>query len=308
MSTLRELLDDYLAMRRSLGFKLHSEGIALLSFVGFMEREQADSIRLDHALAWAKLPTAAHPVWWAHRLGFVRGFARYCRAFDERTEIPPSPLLPFPRRSPNPYFFTDENIATLLQDALRLPTRDALTNHTYHCLFGLLSVTGLRIGEALALSVDDVELDQGILTLRSTKFGKSRQVPLHPTSVAVMADYRRRRDQFLAGRAVCHWFVNPQGARLGYDSVSNVFQRLTAALPDQRGRRRPRLHDLRHHFAIATVVRWYQEEQDVERRLPVLSAFLGHVEVRDTFWYLSACPQLLEAAKDRLEHHWEGVA
>jgi len=308
MSTLRELLHDYLAVRRALGFKLHSEGTALLAFVGFMEQEQADTIRTDLALAWAKLPMAVQPVRWAQRLSYVRGFARYCRAFDESTEIPPSQLLPFPHRSPMPYSFTEGNIETLLQGALRLPAKDGLVNYTYHCLFGLLSVAGLRIGEALALTVRDVDLDEGLLTIRSTKFGKSRLVPLHTTSVAVLADYRQRRDRFLAGHAVCNWFINAQGTHLKYDNVSDVFHRLTAAFPDQSRRRRPRLHDLRHHFAIATVVRWYREGQDVERRLPVLSAFLGHVEVRDTYWYLSACPELLGAAKERLEGRWEGVS
>lgn len=308
MSTLREMLNDYLAMRRALGFKLHSDGTGLSAFVGFMEEQQADSIRTDLALAWAKQPTAVRPEQWARRLGFVRGFARYCRAFDERTEIPPSQLLPFPRRSPKPYFFTDGDIETLLQGASRLPAKDELANHTYHCLFGLLSVAGLRIGETLALTVDDVDLDEGILTLRSTKFGKSRLVPLHATSVAVLADYRRRRDHFMAGRAASHWFVDTQGNHLSYDSVRAVFHRLTATLPGQSGRRRPRLHDLRHHFALSTVARWYREEQDVERRLPILSAFLGHVEVRDTYWYLSACPELLGAAKERLERRWESVS
>jgi integrase len=306
MSRLRVLLHDYLAMRRALGFKLQNDGTALLAFVDFMEREQADTIRTDLALAWAKLPMEVQPRRWAQRLSYVRGFARYCRAFDEGTEVPPPQLLPVPRRSPRPYFFTDENIETLLQAALQLPAKDELANHTYHCLFGLLSVTGLRIGEALALTVDDVDLDQGILTLRSTKFGKSRLVPLHATSLAVLTDYRHRRDGFLAGRAVTHWFINAQSTRLSYDSVSDVFHRLTATLPEQSGRRRPRLHDLRHHFAITTVVRWYREGQDVERQLPVLSAFLGHVEVRDTYWYLSARPELLEAAKERLERRWEG--
>lgn len=308
MSTLRELLHDYLTMRRALGFKLHTEGTGLSTFVGFMEQQQADAIRTDLALIWAKQPTAVRPEQWARRLGFVRGFARYCQAFDERTEIPPSQLLPFPHRSPTPYFFTDENIETLLQGALRLPAKDELANHTFHCLFGLLSVAGLRIGEALALTVDDVDLDEGILTLRSTKFGKSRLVPLHATSMAVLADYRRRRDHFLADRAAPYWFINAKGNRLSYDNVSDVFHHLTTALPDQSGRRRPRLHDLRHHFAISTVVRWYREGQDVERQLPVLSAFLGHVEVRDTYWYLSACPELLGVAKERLERRWEGVS
>jgi integrase len=307
MSRLRELLRDYLTMRRALGYKLHCDGTALLAFVNFMEQKQAETIHTDLALAWAKLPKSAQPVRWANRLSFVRGFARYCQAFDERTEIPPSHLLPSPRRSPRPYFFTSENIESLLQGALQLQARDELTNHTYHCLFGLLSVAGLRIGEALALAVDDVDLDEGILALHSTKFGKSRLVPLHATSVEVLADYRRRRDRFLAGRAVRHWFINAQGRRLHYDSVNDAFHRLTAELPEQSRRCRPRLHDLRHYFAIATVVRWYREGQDVEQRLPVLSAFLGHVEVRNTYWYLSARPELLDAAKERLERRWEGV-
>lgn len=308
MSRLRELLRDYLAMRRALGFKLHSDGTALLSFVGFMEDEQADIIRTDLALIWAKKCTSTRPERWATRLSFVRGFARYCRAFEERTEIPPSKLLPFPARSPSPYFFTNQDIETLLQGALRMPTKNEVINHSLHVLFGLLYVTGMRIGEALALTVDDIDLDDGILTLRSTKFGKTRQVPLHATTIAVLADYRRRREQFLAGRNMKRWFINAQGNRLGYDSVKNAFRRLTATLPDQPGRKRPRLHDLRHHFALSTLIRWYREGQDVERRLPVLSAFLGHVEVRDTYWYLSACPELLGTAKDRLERWWEGVS
>lgn len=307
MSRLRKLLRDYLAMRRALGFKLHCDGTALSAFVDFMEQKQAETIHTELALAWAKQPVGVQPVRWANRLCYVRGFARYCHAFDERTEIPPSGLLPVPRRSPKPYFLTSQDIENLLQGALQLPARDELTNHTYHCLFGLLSVAGLRIGEALALTVDDVDLDEGVLTLRSTKFGKSRLVPLHATSVEALTEYRRRRDRFLSGRSVCQWFINARGARLHYDSVNKAFHRLTAGLPEQSGRRRPRLHDLRHHFAIATVVRWYQEGQDVEQQLPVLSAFLGHVEVRDTYWYLSARPELLDAAKERLERRWEGV-
>ena len=305
MSTLRELLQDYLAMRRALGFKLRTEGTGLLSFVAFMEQAQADSISTDLALAWAKQPTSVQPNRWAQRLSYVRGFARYCSAIDPRTEIPPLGLLPFPHRRPSPYFFTDDDIDRLLQGALQLPAKEDFANHTLYCLFGLLSVSGLRICEALGLTLDDVDLDAGILTIRSTKFGKSRLVPLHATTVEVLTDYRERREQFLAGRQVPHWFVSVRGGRLGYDCVLRAFHRLTAGLPSQPGRSRPRLHDLRHHFALMTVVHWYRDGQDVERRLPVLSAFLGHVQVSDTYWYLSACPELLGAAKARLERHWE---
>ena len=307
MSTLRELLQDYLATRRAMGFKLRTDATGLLSFVAFMEQARADSITADLALAWAKQPTSVQPARWAQRLSYVRGFARYCSAIDPRTEIPPSGLLPFPHRRPSPYFFTDEDIERLLRDALQWPAQDGLANHTFSCLFGLLSVSGLRICEALGLTLDDVDLDEGILTISSTKFGKSRLVPLHATTVAVMADYRGRREHVLGGRRVPRWFVNARGGPLGYDTVRRAFHRLTAGLPSQPGRARPRLHDLRHRFALVTVVNWYRDGHDVQRRLPVLSAFLGHVQVSDTYWYLSACPELMQEAARRLDQRWEAA-
>lgn len=305
MSTLRELLQDYLSMRRALGFKLRAEGVGLLSFVAFMEQAQADTITTDLAIEWAKQPTSAQPTWWAQRLSYVRGFTRYCRAIEPRTEVPPLGLLPFSRQRPSPYFFTDDDIDHLLQGALQLPAKEGLANHTFYCLLGLLSVSGLRICEALGLTVDDVDLNESILTIRSTKFGKSRLVPLHTTTVEVLTDYGERREQFLAGRPVPHWFINAHGGRLSYDCARRAFRRLTVELPSQPGRSRPRLHDLRHRFALITLLHWYRDGQDVQRRLPVLAAFLGHVEVSDTYWYLSACPELLDAAKARLEQHWE---
>lgn len=305
MSTLRELLQNYLVMRRALGFKLHAEGIGLLSFVTFMEQTQADFISTNLALVWAKQPTMAQPIWWARRLGFVRGFARYCHAIDPRTKVPASGLLAFSRRRPSPYFLTDEDIDQLLQNALELQLKECFMNQTLYCLFGLLAVSGLRISEALSLTLNDVDLDQGILTIRSTKFGKSRLVPLHTTTVKVLVDYRKHRKQFLARRQISYWFVNALGGCLGYDCVHNAFRRLTDGMPKQTGRLRPRLHDLRHRFAMKTLLHWYRDEQDVEQRLPTLSAFLGHVQVSDTYWYLSACPELLGAAKNCLERHWE---
>ncbi len=305
MSTLRELLKDYLAMRRALGFQLHTDGTGLLSFVAFMEQGHAEYISTDLALTWARQPTSVQPARWAQRLRYVRGFAHYCRAIDPRTELPPLGLLPFSRQRPSPYFFTNDDIDCLLQGALAMPAKESFTNHTLYCVIGLLNVSGLRICEALGLNLDDVDLDEGILTIRATKFGKSRLVPLHETTIKVLADYRQLRDQFLAGHQVSHWFVNAQRESLGYDSVLRAFRRLTANMPSQPGRSRPRLHDLRHRFALMTLLHWYREGRDVQRLLPILSAFLGHVQVSDTYWYLSACPELLEAAKERLEHHWE---
>lgn len=310
MIMLRASLEDYLSLRRSLGFKFHSEGIALASFVAFMEQAKADWISVDLALAWAKTSTSIRPGRWAQRLSYIRGFARFCSAIDGRTEVPAPGLLPFCHHRPSPYFFTDDHIDSLLRGVLELPAKDALANHSLYCLFGLLSVSGLRICEALNLTATDVDLGDGILTIRSAKFGKSRKIPLHATTVKALADYQERRDQFLGGRQASNWFVNAQGTRLGYDVVLGAFHRLTqyAGLPTQLGRSRPRLHDLRHRFALKTLLNWYRDELDVEQRLPVLSAFLGHVEVNDTYWYLSACPELLGAAKARLERHWEQLS
>ena len=309
MSAMRDALRDYLAMRRALGFKLVSDGTALLSFVAFLEEAQADYISTAIALAWAKIPTSVQPAQWSKRLGFVRGFARYCSAFDPRNEIPPVGLLPFEYQRQAPYNFSDKDIEALLLAALALRAKDGLANHTYHCLLSLLSVTGMRISEALNLTLDDVDLVDGILTINSSKFGKSRMVPLHFSTVTALVDYRERRGRFLAGRQVAHWFVNRGGAKLLCDTVDAMFRRLAdkLGLVGEKGKRRPRIHDLRHRFAMQTLMRWYDDGQDIERRLPVLSAYLGHVEVRNTYWYLSSFPELLSAAKDRLERRWEAT-
>jgi integrase len=304
---MQDALRDYLAMRRALGFKLVSDGTGLSSFVTFLEDAQAEYISTQLALAWAQTPTSVQPARWARRLEFVRGFARYCAAIDPRTEAIPVGLLPFEYQRRAPYVLLDKDIEVLLQAALALPTKDGLANHTYHCLFGLLSVTGLRISEAVNLTLDDVDLVDGILTIRCSKFGKSRMIPLHHSTVTALADYRERRASFLTDRLVPYWFVNRRGKQVRCDTVDGMFRRLAnrLGLVGKNGQRHPRLHDLRHRFAMTTLMQWYGDGQDVERRLPVLSAYLGHVEVRDTYWYLSACPELLAAAKDRLERHRE---
>jgi integrase/recombinase XerD len=306
MSTLRELLEDYLTTRRALGFKLQCEGTGLETFVSFMERSGADYITAQLALAWAKQPQSVQDTQRARRLGFVRGFARYCAGFDPRTQIPSPGLIVHRRIRPQPYFFSSHDIERLLQAALGLKEQDGLRRWTYYCLYGLLSVTGLRIGEARALRVDDVDLDEGILTVRSSKFGKSRLVPLHASTVEVLADYLNRRRGAFAEPVSQHVFLNARGTPLSYDQALDTFQRLLASIgvgPRADGRR-PHLHDLRHRFAIEVLTQWYRDGHDVERRLPTLSAFLGHTEVRNTYWYLSARPELLDLAQKRLESHW----
>ena len=307
MNTLRSMLIDYLAMRRALGYKLQSEGTSLATFISYLESVGADHITTEVALKWALLPAAVQPVQQARRLGFIRAFARYCSAIDPRTQIPSVGLIHCVRLRPLPHFFSDDDIERLLQAALELPPDDGMRRWTFHCLFGLLSVSGLRIGEARALTFADVDLQEAILTIRSTKFGKSRLVPLHPSAVEVLADYMRRRQALGAASASDHVFINDRGAPLSCDQPIDTFQRLLKKIgvTEQRPGRRPHLHDLRHRFAFQTLLQWYRDGQDVERRLPVLSAYLGHTEVRDTYWYLSARPELMNLAQERLERHWE---
>jgi integrase/recombinase XerD len=307
MNTLHTLLEDYLAMRRALGFKLHTQGTGLTTFVSYVEAAGIDHITNEVALSWARLPESVQSVQWARRLGFVRGFARYCSTFDARTQVPPSDLIPAMRIRRPPHIFSDSDIEQLLRAALALTPVDGLRRWTFHCLFGLLSVSGLRIGEAMALTLEDVDLQESILTIRSTKFGKSRLVPMHDSTAAVLADYMRRRQALHPACPDDRVFVNERGASLSHDQSIDTFQRLLEKIgvsPQRKGRR-PHLHDLRHRFAVKTIVQWYRDGHDAERRLPVLSAYLGHTEPRDTYWYLSTCPELMDLARARLERHWE---
>lgn len=307
MNTLREAVEDYLRMRRNLGFKLREAGKGLQDFVSFLEERGATYINTPLALEWAQQPTSAQPAEWARRLSFVRGFARYRCAIDSRTEIPPAKLLPYRPERARPYLYTDEEIERLLEAALNLPPAGGFRRWVYHCLFGLLVVSGLRIGEALGLKLEDVDLSEGILTIRGTKFGKSRLIPLHLATQQTLADYKLRRDDFLAGHPAPYFFLSQRGNRLDKGEVHRTFYRLSRqiGLRDPNSSKGPRLHDFRHRFAVQTLLQWYRAGEDVERRLPILSTYLGHVHVSDTYWRLTACPELMGLAVQRLEQRWE---
>ncbi len=312
MNTLRQAVQDYLKLRRGLGFKLQDAGRGLLDFITFMERHRAAYITQALALAWAQQPVNAQPAHWAQRLTFVRGFARYRSATDPRTQIPPQGLLPFQPKRARPYLYSDDQIRNLLRAALDMPCRydrSELQPWTYHGLFGLLSVSGLRLGEVRNLELQDVDLKAAVLTIRGAKFGKSRLVPLHASTCKVIADYIARRNRHWDKRPVSSYlFVSNWGNRLDVGTIHRVFYALSRqiglrGIADSHG---PRLHDMRHRFATNTLVTWYRHNQDPERRLPVLSAYLGHVHVADTQWYLSASPELMREAMRRLEQRWEG--
>ena len=311
MNTLRQAVQEYLALRRGLGFKLLDAGQGLLDFVTFMKQQRASYITQALALAWAQQPVNAQPAYWARRLSFVRGFARHRSATDPRTQIPPQGLLPFQPKRAQPYLYSDDEIRNLLSAALKMPCRyerGALLPWTYHCLFGLLSVSGLRLGEARNLELQDVDLKAEVLTIRGTKFGKSRLVPIHASTCKVLADYIVRRNRHWEKRSVSSYlFVSSWGNRLDYGQIHRAFYALSRQIglrgvSDSHG---PRLHDMRHVFASNTLVHWYQTDQDPERLLPILSAYLGHVHVADTQWYLSGSPELMLEAMRRLEHCWE---
>jgi integrase len=315
MNTLRQSIAEYLAMRRSLGFKLREAGTMLPDFATFMERRRASYITQALALAWAQQPTHAQPAHWASRLCHVRQFARYRSASDPRTQIPALGLLPFKPKRARPYLYTDEEIEQLLHATLHMqlsphcPERRAcaLLPRVYYCLFGLLSVTGLRLGEARNLKLDDVDLKAGVLTVRGGKFGKDRWIALHPSTCKVLTQYLNKRERHWAGRAVSSYlFVSSWGNRLDLGAIHRAFYRASrrTGLRGAHDSHGPRLHDMRHRFATNTLVHWYRCGQDPERRLPLLSAFLGHVHVADTQWYLSASPELMREAMRRLEHRW----
>jgi integrase len=302
-------------MRRSLGFKLERAGSALLDFVSFLQQHRASYITLRLALAWAKRPSGGQSdTWAAQRLSFVRLFARYRSATDPRTQVPPAGLLPFRPKRARPYLYSDQEILQLLRATLNRPLsprhakRCALLPWVYYCLFGLLSVSGLRLGEARNLELQDVDLKAGVLTVRGAKFGKDRLVPLHASTCRVLADYIARRQRYWANRVVSSYlFVSSWGNRLDSGQIHRAFYAVSREIglrsaSDSRG---PRLHDLRHRFASKTLLRWYRAGEDPEQRLPTLSAYLGHVHYSDTFWYLSALPELMREAMSRLERHWE---
>lgn len=307
MNTLREAIEDYLILRRSLGFKLIQTQRWLCDFSSFMEREQASFITVHLALRWASQPVHAGRAYWAKRLIAIRLFARYRSATDPRTEVPPDRLLPRCTKRARPYLYTEEDIDRLMKAASALPPTGGLRAKSNRCLLGLLAVTGLRIGEALALKLEDVDLQDGLLTIRNTKFDKCRLVPVHRSTQQALLSYARQRDGHLGRVTFSHFLVSPRGTPLTASTVRRTFRALCRqiGLHGSPNCDEPRLHHFRHRFAMETLSRWYRSPEDVEQLLPILSTFLGHTCVSDTYWYLSARPELMGQAVRRLEQRWE---
>ena len=306
MKSVRNAIEDYIALRRSLGFKLHGMATSLGKFASFLEQKEAPYITTALALEWAMQTVDHSPSHWAQRLGFVRVFARHWSATDPRTEIPPAGLLPFRARRARPYLYTEQEIQRLLTAAKSLSSSSGLRPWTYHCLFGLLAVSGLRISEAIKLERQDVDFHQELLTIRQTKFNKSRLIPLHTSTRDVLTQYAEHRDRLVPSPRSSCFLLNDCGRCLERSTVLRTFHDLSRQIglrgpSDHTG---PRIHDFRHRFALNTLIQWYRAGEDIERRLPVLSTFLGHTHVADTYWYLSVHPELMGLATSRLEQRW----
>lgn len=307
MSDLREAMEQYLAIRRGLGFGLRDSGYILDKFVAFAEREHASFITTNLVLQWVTAPTSSASV--ATKAGWVsmiRCFATWRAAADSRTQIPPHGLLPGRIIRKRPYIYTDDEIVRIVQQASQLTSRRGIRALTYSTLFALIATTGMRVSEAIALDDADVDHDEGILSIHQTKFKKSRLVPVHASTSEAVRQYQDGKRRILGNSDCPALFVSEKGTRIGDCSTrynfAMVSQQIGLREPpgEHRHGRGPRLHDMRHRFAVRTLIDWYRAGLDVEREIPKLATYLGHAHVNDTYWYIEAVPELLHLATERL--------
>jgi integrase/recombinase XerD len=304
MKRLADAADEYLALRRTLGFKLRHQTWWLPDFVSYLEAHGSSVITAELALRWACQPPGTSPGWWANRLAAVRQFARHHRAFDPRTEVPPPDLIPCRKQRLAPHLYTADEVSALMREARRLPHPARAAS--YATILGLLAATGMRVSEVLALDCHDVDWHRSLVTVRSSKFGKSRHIPLHVSTLEALRAYARQRDRLRPHRQSPGFFLSSTGTRVIQQNFQHAFLRLLRLTALDRGPgRRPRIHDMRHTFAMKTVRDWYRAGIDVERRLPWLSTYLGHVSPSTTYWYLTATPELLALAGKRAERAWK---
>jgi integrase len=306
MTALRHALADYLAMRRTLGYTLVGTEKLLTQFVIYLEDHGEDHVTTENALAWTMLPKTAHRSWYAIRLTAVRRFAIHLHGMDPTNQVPPSGLLPgrYPRATP--YLYSKQDVCALLTATatLRSPHRQA----TYRTLIALLAVTGMRVGEAIALDCNDFDVAAGVLTIRKGKLGKSRELPLHASAVTALDNYLHRPDRPSRRPDLPALFISPAGTRLFHSNIQDIFHKLVdrVGLKPRSAACRPRLHDFRHGVAVNTIVDAYHDGSNPAARLALVSTYLGHADPGSTYWYLSAAPELMELAGERLERHLGG--
>lgn len=308
MSALSQVLADYLQLRHSLGHELADAGRLLPDFVAYLDAQGLTTVTVQAALEWAQQPAAARASSVGpRRLSAVRGFARYLSGIDATTQIPPLGLMPHRQRWRQPFIYTSTDVEAL-RDLARHTIVSPLRAATYDTLIGLLAASGLRIGEVIKLDRSDVDWAQSVLLIRESKFNKSRLVPLHASSMQALHDYDRLRDQLQPRTQDDSFFVSLTHKRLLYAVIQPTFRRLVeAAGIGADAPSPPRLHDLRHSFAIQTLLGWYRSGEDVQAKMPSLSTYLGHREPAYTYWYLSAAPELLALAAARQDSAWLGA-
>src|ERR1700676_2591051 len=306
MSAMQDAHLQYVALRRALGTKLYEPAMTLVHFVEFLEREGAEFITSELALRWAMEPKHVQRATWARRLGMVRRFASWLSTINPRTEVPPRRLLAARRRRNKPHIFTEQEITRLMDEAAKLGSPSGLRALTFVTLIGLLSATGLRPGEALALDTGDVDLQNGILAIRESKFGKSRFVPVEDSTRTALARYAGQRDKLCPRPTTEAFLVSERGKRVPGGVARRTFARMSCSIGlraptgSRRIGRGPRLQDFRHSFATRRLIQWYRAGLDVGRELPKLATYLGHVDVGHTYWYIEAVPELLQLATERL--------
>lgn len=303
--SMQERAEEYLAMRRSLGWKLRVDGRMLADFAGRLDHAGQATVTICEALAWATEPHDASPAQWRRRLSVVRGFARYLATLDPACQVPPADLLVAPSHRPPPYIYRAEEIDALVHAAGTIAA--PLPSATMQALIQLIAASGLRLGEALAIDRADAGLDAAVLTVTG-KDDQMRLVPLHPSTATMLAGYAARRDRLCPHPATPAFFITSTGQRAHQRGVHESFARLVtlAGIATPPGQRRPRIHDMRHTFAVTTLTGWYRDGADVAAQLPVLSAYLGHSCPEATYWYLQATPELLALAAARLQPPDEG--
>jgi integrase/recombinase XerD len=302
MTSLSDHLERYLALRRELGYRLERCGRLLSSFVSYIEESGESSVTVKVTEAWIREVGAKGA---ARRLSLVRGFATYMSGFDPSTEIPPSWLAPAEVRRQRPFIYSKEEIHGLIEAARRLQPR--LWGSTMATLIGLLAAAGLRPGEAYRLDRLDVDLRAGELRVLNSKYGKSRVLPLHPSTVKALGRYARLRDELASESETAFFFGRAGRRRIASAQAAPAFRDLlaTTSISTGPGRRPPRLYDFRHSFAVNTLVDWHRSGVDVGRQLPVLSAYLGHLVPGNTYWYLEATPELLGVVSGRMSEFFE---
>jgi integrase/recombinase XerD len=306
MSALGEHAEQYLRARRALGVKLERHGRLLPQLIAYLEAAGASTVTRELAISWARLPASAHPRHWAARLSIARGFAAYLHTIDPEAEIPPAGVFAVRYQRPTPYLWTGRDISRLLDAAREL--RPPLKAASYEALFGLLTVTGMRLGEAIALEPGDVDLEGGVITIRAqaAKLERARIVPLHPTTVRALERYAKTRARLCPRPSANTFLLSSTGTSLDRSQVAKTLRKLTTALGLRTNTIHPTAHHLRHSFAVSTLIDWQRSGVHIDEHIAVLSTYLGHVSPAETYWYLTATPELMNSASQRLQRHLGG--